>query len=45
MEQREVLGCEVALVDLQLMNDAPQFAVVCFKRRDGRGEISCGRRP
>jgi hypothetical protein len=38
-QQRKVLGCEIALVDLQLMNDAPQFAVAGFESRDGHGEI------
>lgn len=39
MEQRKVLGCQIALVDLQLMNDAPQFAVARFDARDGSRKI------
>lgn len=44
MEQREVIGREVALIDLQLPDDGPQVRVARFESRDGRGKISRRRR-
>jgi hypothetical protein len=42
MKQRQVLGRQIALVDLQLLDDSPQFGVARFEPGDGRSEISCG---
>jgi len=48
VQQREVLRCQIALIDLQSPDDAAQLRVARFELGDGRGEIgrrrwtSCG---
>jgi hypothetical protein len=43
-QKRQVLGCEVALVNPKLMDDPSQLGVVRFELGDGRRKISRRRR-
>jgi hypothetical protein len=40
MQQRQIFGCEITLVDLQLADDGSQFGVARFESYRAGGKIS-----